>query len=447
MRLSEFAVAVKGKINKEGTFSSISTDTRTLSKDALFVALKGERVDGHNFITQAVAKGASCLLVNKLIAIDIPQLIVEDTQLALGDMARFWRQQFSLPVISITGSCGKTTVKTMIGTIMRKMGPTCITEGNLNTEIGLPLNVLRLDNHHRYAVFEMGAGKSGDIAYLTKIAVPSVALITTIAPAHMKSFGTLEDIAKGKGEAYEALPKDGICIINADEPYGDLWRKLAGDKKIITYGLMPTADFSATDIELAPLGATFTLKYPGSSVKVRIKMPGIHSVRNALGAAAATFAAGATMEVIVEGLNEMEAVKGRLAVEKGCKGSNVIDDTYNANPGSVNAAIEVLARFPGKRILILGNMLELGEKEATLHEEIGKHAVEAGIDILFSIGDLAQHATKAAGAKAEHFPSQEALVAKVLPLLDHYTTVLVKGSRGMQMEKIVNALKETVHAC
>jgi UDP-N-acetylmuramoyl-tripeptide--D-alanyl-D-alanine ligase len=422
LRLSEAALATGGRVvGADAAFDAVSTDSRAIQAGDLFVALRGERFDGHDFVADCLQRGAVAAMVDERWQAGQagPLLVVEDTRLALGTLAAYWRGKFPLPMAAITGSNGKTTVKEMLASILRANSAddaVLATQGNLNNDIGLPITLYKLRAAHRYAVIEMGMNNPGEISYLTRLAKPGVALINN-----------------------EGLAADGTAIINIDDPFAPLWKQLAAPRKVLTFGLEHAADVSA-DYRLHADSCEITLKTPQGEAVVRLPAPGVHNVRNALAASAAATAMGVSLSAIVSGLQQYGGVKGRLQRKAGIHGSTVIDDTYNANPASMRAAIDVLAACPGKRVLVLGDMGELGETAADMHREIGAYAKRAQLDRLLVLGELSKEMAAGFGAGAQHFESPEALGAELNKQLSADTTVLVKGSRFMRMERVVALL-------
>lgn len=456
--LNMVAESVSGTlIGADSSFDSVSTDTRSLARGQLFFALRGERFDAATFIAEAERRGAAGAVVERHQAVDLPQVEVADTQIALGALARTWRARFDVPVVAVTGSNGKTTVKEMIAAVLRHhfggADSTLATTGNLNNEIGLPLTVLRMRAAHAAAVLEMGAARRGDIAYLTDIARPTIGIVTNAGAAHLAGFGTEQTVAETKGELFAGLGAAGTAVINRDDPHAGLWQRLAGPARIVTFGLHEAADYRAENIRqtattqgvsVQGYELSFDVREATDRYPIALPMVGRHNVLNALGAIAVTRAAGATWDSIGAGLASIENVAGRLRTLRGRDGIRLIDDTYNANPVSVCAAIDVLADLPGYRWLILGDMAELGENSRALHAGVGRHARQAGIDRLWTLGDDAQYAADAFGAPARAFDTRDALIAALAddPDAGHGAdcTVLVKGSRCMGMEHVIRQL-------
>ena len=431
------------------TIEHVATDSRAIARGDLYVALQGERFDGHDFIDAAAAQGARAAIVTTPRANKLPQLQVDDTRVALGLIARMNRRQFSGPLVAITGSAGKTTTKEMLAAIFAQCGSTLATQGNLNNEIGVPLTLLRIAPEHRYAVIEMGAARSGDIAYLCRFAEPDIAVLTAAMPAHLEGFGSVDVVAKTKGEIFTGLRAHGTAIINSDSEYENMWRQLAGARRCISFGLKAEAMVSARAIERTANGTRFELHSPLGSALIELHLLGLHNVRNALAAAAAALAAGAPLAAIKNGLQQVQAVPGRLQARRGRGSEIVIDDSYNANPGAVKAAIDVLADYPQPRRLILGNMAELGADAENLHIEIAEYAARCGIEELWCVGPFAplqaETFLKAAHTTARTFADNTAIVA-ALPKAAIPATTLVKGSRSAGLETVVAALCGTAIA-
>ncbi len=427
------------QVGEDVQFQGVSTDTRTLAAGNLFVALRGPHFDGHQYLEQARARGAAAAAVSQTQAIDLPQLQVEDTRLALGALAAHWRRRFELPLVAVTGSNGKTTVKEMLAAILRGCGNTLVTQGNFNNDIGVPHTLFGIGPEHDYAVLELGANHAGEIAYLTGLVQPQVALINNAGPAHLEGFGSIEGVARAKGEIFSHAGPATTCVINADDVYADLWRELAAPRPMVSFGLDREADVSAEwrgDIN----GSDLRLRTPQGVADVRLALPGRHNVMNALAAAGAASALGIAVEAIAAGLAEVRAVKGRWQPVSGINGVRVIDDTYNANPASLEAGLALLAAADGERWLVLGDMGELGESGQRLHSDTGSAARRAGVTRVFTLGELAALAARAFGSGACAYASVETLVTDLRAALRPGVTLLVKGSRSMQMERVVGAL-------
>lgn len=424
----------------------VSTDSRSIRPGDLFIALRGEKFDGGAFAAQALQQGAVGVVLDHVQAPEIGEAIrVDDTRLALGRLAAAWRRRFAIPVVAVTGSNGKTTVKEMLAAILRAEAgaedAVLATEGNLNNDIGLPLMLLRLRAGHRFAVLEMGMNHAGEIDYLSRLAQPDIALVNNALSAHIGFLGSVEAIARAKGEIFNGLGDAGIAVFNADDPHAGLWREANACRGIIDFGLRQPAAVRG-QYRPAAFGSALTLSLPDATLDIALQVPGEHNVMNALAAAAAAFALDVSHRSIVSGLAGFAGVKGRLQRKPALHGSTVIDDTYNANPDSVRAALAVLAQQAGKKILVLGDMGELGADAAAMHAEIGHAARAAGTDRLLALGELTKETVAAFGAGAIHFERIQELLAELENALVPDTTVLVKGSRFMQMERVVNSFVE-----
>ncbi len=440
MSLSTVAEVLKAPlIGEDAVFAGVSTDTRSLQAQELFVALKGESYDGHNFLAAAMGAGAVGAIVSRSVTTPLPHIMTEDTRLALGDLAAFWRRRFTVPVIAVTGSNGKTTVKEMIAAAMNETAAGLVTEGNLNNEIGVPLTLLRLRQTDNYAVVEMGMNHRGEIYYLTMLTRPSIAVITNASEAHLEGLGSVEAIALAKGEVYAGLPPDGIAVINADDAYAGLWRELAENRKCLTFGLQHRADVRG-EYELTATGSLVHLNTTQGDIDMRLRLLGRHNVMNALAATTASLAAGAGLVDIKKGLEKLRAVSGRLEVKTGISGARILDDTYNANPASVAVGLEVLREVFGERVLVLGDMAELGEAAAGIHQRLGELAKRVGVNRLFAVGELSQYAVKSFGKGGRHFASHQALIEELMDCMHTDMTILVKGSRIMHMERVVQGI-------
>jgi UDP-N-acetylmuramoyl-tripeptide--D-alanyl-D-alanine ligase len=440
-RLVDIARWTGGRLHGVDTsVDTVSTDTRTLAPGALFVALIGEHHDAHAFAQAAQERGAAALLVARELPLALPQVIVADTQLALGELARVLRAQSSARVVGITGSNGKTTVKTLLASILERHGRTHVNPGNLNNEIGLPLTLCAMPADSAYAVLEMGAGKPGDIAYLARIAQPQVALVNNVAAAHLERMGTLQGVAETKGAIYRALPADGVAVINADDAFADYFTILAAPRSVVRFGLLRRADISANiDPEVNAQGR-FRLLMPGVAVEIALPLPGRHNIMNALAASALAFALGVPLATIKAGLEAAPHVAGRLLRTTHSSGAVVIDDSYNANPGSFAAAIAILAAESGERVLAMGDMAELGSDSERLHADVGALARRSGIQHLHAVGPISHAAATAFGTGAHHHADQASLIAALRADLRSGVTVLVKGSRSSAMDKVVAAV-------
>ena len=447
MRLSEAATMLGVPFSgPDAEVLRVSTDSRNVRPGDLFIALRGEKFDGGAFASQALQQGASGVVLDAVQAPEIESAIrVDDTRLALGRLAAAWRQRFAIPVVAITGSNGKTTVKEMLAAILRLEAgaedAVLHTEGNLNNDIGLPLMLLRLRSTHQFAVLEMGMNHAGEIDYLTRLARPHVAVVNNALTAHIGYLGSVEAIARAKGEIFNGLSDAGIAVFNADDPHAWIWREANARRCVIDFGLRQPSVVRGQYVPI-PYGSQLTLILPNAELKVALQVPGEHNVMNALAAATAAFALDASHQSIVAGLSGFSGVKGRLQKRPALHDSIFIDDTYNANPDSVKAALAVLAQQPGKKVLVLGDMGELGTDAASMHAQIGLAARAAGVDRLLALGEMTKETVGAFGAGAMHFERIQELLAELENELSPGTTVLVKGSRFMQMERVVKSFTE-----
>jgi len=430
-------------------FAGVSTDSRTLSAGELFCAIKGPNFDGHEHCAAAANAGAVAAIVERPIDAGLPLLVVDDTRRALGRLAREWRRRFPVPVVGITGSNGKTTVKQMVAAILGTDGAVLATKGNLNNDIGVPLTLFHLGPKHDHVVVEMGANHAGEIAALAEIAEPDVAVITLCAPAHLEGFGSIEQVAAAKGEIYAGLGPDGIAVINADDEFAAYWTGVAGRRRIVRFGFGEAIDVGAREVAARGLGGgmQFILTINGSLIDINLALDGRHNVANALAAAAAASALGIPVETIKAGLESTHHVAGRLGVLDGLGGSRIIDDTYNANPASLQAALNVLAATQGEKWVVLGDMGELGSDAESIHERLGREARTLGIDRLYTLGPLAAAAGRGFGGDAFEFDDIDALNEALVAALHGQVTVLVKGSRFMRMERVSQALAGAHHSC
>ena len=444
-QLQQAAAWTGGRLVGDGSVQvqRVHTDTRTLQPGDLFVALKGDRFDANDFIAEARAKGAVAAIAQAgRLPAGMPGIEVADSKLALGKLANAWRRQYQLPLIAVTGSNGKTTVTQMVASILRAWQPEAhlATQGNLNNDIGLPLTLLRLRPEHQIGVIELGMNHPGEIAYLAATSAPTVAVVNNAQREHQEFMATVEAVAVENGSVLAALPATGTAVFPAGDEFTSLWARLAGGRKCVTFG--------DSDADLFLAGAAWQQGHwqvqaqtPAGAMAFRLQVAGRHNVRNALAAAACALAAGVPLEAVVRGLESFEPVKGRsraLGVQLGERTLTLVDDTYNANPDSVRAAIDVLAELPGPRLLVLGDMGEVGDQGPAFHAEVGDYARERGIEQLFTHGDQAH------GMKGRHFAGIDALTAAVLQALPKTESVLVKGSRFMKMERVVEAI--TAHA-
>ncbi|MFT6897010.1 MAG: UDP-N-acetylmuramoyl-tripeptide--D-alanyl-D-alanine ligase [Paraglaciecola sp.] len=434
-------------IASETLIQGVSTDTRTVGKNDLFIALQGPNFDGHKFVEQAQKGGALALIVAHKVDSNLAQILVTDTKQALGLLASAVKQSVNPKTVAITGSSGKTTVKEMVAAILSRRGKVLATKGNFNNDIGVPLTLLRLESDHEYAVMELGANHLGEIAYTTGLVKPDVATIVNAAAAHLEGFGSLLGVARAKSEIFRGLSKDGLALLNADSQFYTFWKEKLGHLRIQTFGTSCEADFQAQDVVLGLNGcADFLLRSPNGSVSISLPLPGVHNVSNALAAAALSLEVGASLEDIRDGLQYMAQVSGRLQVKQLTRQVKILDDTYNANVASVNAAIDLLASFAGRRVLVLGDMAELGERARFYHQQVGQYAQEKGIDQLYSVGVLSQSASDVFAKNGRHFSDKSTLVSALTACLStekRDISILVKGSRSARMEDVVSALEDS----
>ena len=445
LSLSQAAVNYGGTLlYPDCHFARVCTDTRSLASGDLFVALRGDNFDAHQFLESAALKACGMVVERPDKRLAIPQWVVPNTLQALGQLAVLARSAFSGPLLAITGSGGKTTVKEMLAVILRCKGAVLATEGNLNNHIGVPQTLLKLQAQDQFAVIEMGASASGEIDYLCSIARPTIAVVTNVMPAHVAGFGSLGGVASAKGEIYRGLDKCGTAILNLDEPWYEQWRTSARGTHTQSFSVANSAaDFYASAVQFdTEACAHFMLHSPLGEIEIQLAVPGAHNIANALAAAACAVAAGADLVSIAVGLAAMTAAPGRMQRKPGRCGARVIDDSYNANPGSVQAAIDALVTMPGKHLLVLGDMGELGSKEKSMHRDIGVYARNAGVDALFTTGLLSAEMSVAFGKGAEHFIDKAALSKALLQQLEPDVVVLVKGSRSAAMEEVVAQIIE-----
>ncbi|NOX76282.1 MAG: UDP-N-acetylmuramoyl-tripeptide--D-alanyl-D-alanine ligase [Gammaproteobacteria bacterium] len=469
LTMKEVADIVQGRLFgpdkcADMVFTGVSTDSRSLQATQLFVALTGPHFNGCDFMLDAVSRGAAALLLpelqldrpeqkasqketlrkkalrQKVLRQIVPQIIVSDTQTALMQLAAAWRQRFTIPLVAVTGSNGKTTVKEMLAAIFAQTGTVHATRGNLNNEIGVPLTLLELNEHHTAAIIEQGASRSGDIAYLTKITRPTVALVTNAGDAHLEGFGDLDTVARTKGEIFEHLPADGIAVINADDPYAAQWRAQSGDATVIHFGLN-TWDGGKPDVwGQWQIDSPLKIHTSNGEFSVQLALAGRHNAINALAATAVALAVGFSLVDIKRGLESLQVIPGRLQWKASVNGVRLLDDTYNANPASLASSLAVLAACPGDLYLVLGDMAELGDAAISLHQAAGRQARAAGVQRLYATGEYSRHAVTAFGDQAWHFADQADMVERLREDLTPDTTLLVKGSRSAHMEWVVDAL-------
>ncbi len=450
-RLSDVVAATGGRLaGADAAFDGVSIDSRTVERGQLFLALRGERFDGHAFAAAAAERGAAAAIVEKPVDSRLPQVVVADSQDALTALARGWRRKSKALVLGVGGSNGKTTTKELLAAILGLAGPTLATRGNLNNHIGVPLTLLRLEPTHRHAVIEMGANHPGEIATLAALAEPAIGLVTNAGDEHLDGFGDLEGVARAEGEMFAALPPSGTAVINADDPFNDLWRGLSRGARVIRFGVDAPAEARATAIQGRIEGGAFvtqfTLALAGEQARVRLGLAGRHNVLNALAAAAAAHAAGIGLSSIVAGLEHMRPVAGRLQLKPGPRGSWLIDDSYNANPSSVRAGIDVLCALPGEHWLVLGEMAELGGETVASHAGVGDYARRAGITRLFAIGDASRHAVAAFGGRGTWYEDAARLGDALAENIDAGVTALIKGSRINRLERVVERLLQPLDA-
>ena len=443
--LREAAQALGARlIGEDRPYGAVSTDSRTLREGALFVALRGPNFDGNEFVAAAAARGAVGALVDAPVSASLPHIVAADPLRALQQLAQTWRAGFTLPIVAVAGSNGKTTAKEMTAAILSRMGSCMATQGNLNNHIGVPLTLMRLEVSYRSAVVEMGANRIGDVAQLMQLAAPTVGLITNAGAEHLEGFGDLDGVAQGEGETVSCLAPDATAIINADDAYAGYWRKVATASRIVSFGVHAQADFTARDamqtIELGEFATRFRLVCPLGECPIALRAGGAHNIANALAAAAAASAAGASLEDIAGGLADFRAVSGRLQLKAGTRDSRIIDDSYNANPSSVRAGLEVLRSMSGTTWLVLGDMAELGEHASDSHAYMGTYARDCGVKRLFAIGPQSSRAAETFGLGAEWFSDVDSLIRRLQAELSPGVTVLIKGSRINRLERVVEAL-------
>ncbi|MDG2272110.1 MAG: UDP-N-acetylmuramoyl-tripeptide--D-alanyl-D-alanine ligase, partial [Halioglobus sp.] len=442
LALSELRLPLEGQLyGTDCDILGVSTDSRSLRAGDLFVALRGDQFDGQQYVQEVSAAGAVAAIVRETVVSSLPQLQVADTQRALGLLGAYNRQQYSGTLVGITGSSGKTTVKNMVHAVLSQRGDTLATKGNFNNEIGVPLTLLRLRPGIEFAVVEMGAAKPGDIAWLCELACPTVALLLNAMPAHLEGLGTVEGVAAAKGEIFDRLVTTDVAIINADQPWSRQWRKRAAAATIIDFGLEQPASISARNIQgMGVRGISFTVSTPIGDMSMRLNLPGVHNVANALAAVAVGLACELSLADIRDGLESLEPSGGRLRSMLSPSGAAIIDDCYNANPGSVRAAIDMLATCSGQRTLVLGAMRELGRGSREFHKEVGAYAFDAGIEQLWGVGPELEVCVEAFGARGRFFADRAAALVDIEGQFGEDDTVLVKGSRSAGMERVLHAL-------
>lgn len=442
---SAFAAAASGRLlGSDAIFREVVSDSRAIGEGDCFVALSGPNFDGHDFVAQAAGRGAACAVVSRAVDVALPQIVVDDPLQALQAFAAHWRAAFDIPLVGVTGSNGKTTVRALLEAVLAPLGPVLATRGNLNNHIGVPLTLCRLRGEHRAAVIEMGANHAGEIAMLSAMARPTLAIVSNAGDAHLEGFGSRDGVARAKGEIFAALPAKGVAVINADDAYADYWRSIAQCRQL-GFGLHADADVRASAVRPeppeAPVGNRFQLHIPGAdAVEVQLPLPGEHNVRNALAAAAAAHALGLDAPRIALALRDVTPPEGRLRWHQLAGGARLLDDSYNANPDSLAAGVALLAATRGTRVLALGDMAELGPNSRELHAEAGARARAAGIERVYGVGPLAREAVTAFGEGGEAFDSTEALIEAMRRALAPDWVVLLKGSRTARMEQVLAGL-------
>jgi UDP-N-acetylmuramoyl-tripeptide--D-alanyl-D-alanine ligase len=428
-------------LDQDVYFDSVSTDSRKIQKGDLFFAIRGDRFDGHDFMAAVADSGACAAVVEKRQACELPQLVVDNSVTALGELGALNRDQFSGKLIAVTGSSGKTTVKEMLASILATQGKVLATRGNFNNHLGMPLTLLQIGREHRFAVIEMGASAIGEIAYMARLAKPEVSVVNNVGTAHVEGFGSVANIAKGKGEIYQYLPEQGVAVINLDDTYSGQWIEQNRDRTRLTFSVSQPADVLARNIQANHIQQySFSLCHQQREVLICLSLVGRHNVANALAAATCAVAVGVDLEDIKRGLETVQPVTGRMQVKKGVAGACVIDDTYNANPTATRAAIDVLAGMTGKKILVLGSMAELGELSDSLHSEIGAYAKQKNIHKLLATGDATKHCVKIFSDNASWFADKDSLAKACVDMATPETVFLVKGSRSAAMEDVVEKL-------
>lgn len=445
MTLAEITDCVKGQlIGADVAISGVSIDSRTLSVGDLYIAISGERFEGHDFIDKAEGAGAIALLVAKKMPTKLAQVIVDDTRIALAELAGRVRDKAQVKVCAITGSNGKTTVKEMIAAILAIKFEVLFTQGNLNNDIGVPLTLMQLDGTQKFAVIEMGANHGGEIAYSSHYAKPDVAVISNVGAAHIEGFGSLEGVAQAKAEIIQSLTDDGVAVLNADDAFFSQWQKISAKRQLISFGIENNASVRAENISMRLAGLQFNTQFDlvndKQRVPVTLNLAGKHNVLNALAASAACLALGVDVKQIKQGLQQFKAVKGRLQIYESEKGFRLIDDTYNANPASLAVALEVLKACPGELWLALGAFSELGVESTQLHREMAEDMKKTGVKRLFAVGELAEHTVQAFGKGATYYRLQKDLIAALKQEMTPEVVLLVKGSRAQKMEVVVSSL-------
>lgn len=453
-KLSDWARITEGELRGEDiSVAGLNIDTRKLERSQVYLAIRGDRFDGNDFVQTAREAGASAAIVERWSDCGIPEIKVRDGRKALGQLATTWRGLWGGRLVGITGSNGKTTVKELVAALLAQTAPVWKTQGNLNNDIGVPLSLLQLRPEHHYAVIEMGANHPGEIAYVARLAKPDVAIISNAGPAHLEGFGSVEGVAKAKGELVECLPEDGVAVLNADDPFYGYWRDCAGQRRIVSFGFSPEADVRAAPSSLKTsyrdghFFTDFDLLIQGQRISVGIPLCGRHNVINALAAIAAALSLGVDYSTLTAGLQSVTPVAGRLQPLKGWRDVLLIHDAYNANPASLSAALEILSNLPGHAWVALGSLGELGADSDELHADIGRKIKEAGVVRLFATGPHVEHSVTAFGAGAIYCKNQTEMIERIKNDLEVPAVLLVKGSRSQQMERVIDALREQDEIC
>lgn len=452
LTLSEIAAAVEGQLNgADADITSVTTDTRQIKPGDLFIALVGASFDGHEFVAQAAQLGAGAVIVERLLEIDIPQIVVEDSQHALGALGAYVKAKVNPKTVAITGSNGKTTTKEMVAAILGLEGEVLATAGNFNNEIGVPLTLLRLTYEHQFAVVELGANHKGEIAYTSSLTRPDVALINNVMPAHIEGFGSIQGVAQAKSEIFSGLKEHGVAIVNGDSDFLSYWQQRVKDKPLKWFSSQnQDAHVFATDIQLNEQGlASFTLQAPQGQQVISLPVPGLHNVSNALAAASLCLEIGVSLATIAKGFAHMQAAKGRLNVHQVRPGLTLIDDTYNANLASAQAAIDLLTIYPGKRIFVVGDMGELGDQARQYHQELGEYALSKQVEAVAAVGVLSLHTAQGAGEIGHYFAEKAALytwLEQQISEKNQPISILVKGSRSAHMEEVVAFINQNQKA-
>ena len=449
--LSQLAEILQAKLihSQDIIIENVTTDTRNVPSNSLFVALKGERFDGHNFANKAIEQGALALLVEHELPFEIPQLIVKDSRLALGQFAHWVRMQVPTKIVALTGSSGKTSVKELTAAILSQCGNTLYTSGNLNNDIGVPLTLLRLTQEHQFAVIELGANHIGEIAYTVDLVQPESVLVNNLAAAHLEGFGSLAGVAQAKGEIFNSLADKGTAIINLASNDWRNWQKKLPQQKVWKFAVeaQPEADFYASEIKLTQTDTEFRLHSPIGDCRIALPLLGVHNIANAMAASALAISVGADLKAVEQGLASARAVPGRLFPVPLNSSQLILDDTYNANVGSMSAAVRVLAQMPGYRVMIVGDMGELGQDAEQCHRQVGELIHSLNINSVLSVGKLSEYISLSSG-RGQHFTDKAAVVEQIIHLLQEHPsiTILIKGSRSAAMEQVIQAVQEKL-AC